>query len=84
MMNNSITIYDHTTGETIVREMTDEEQAQRNAEIAAWKVEKQARQDAEEAAWRTKISAYQKLGLTVDEIEALAPTPTWLRPVKDA
>ena len=79
-MNDLIQIYDHNTGETIVREMSDEEQAERNAEIAAYKVEKQARQDAIEAAWRTKVSAYEKLGLTANEIEALAPTPNWLKP----
>jgi len=79
-MNDLIQIYDHNTGETIVREMSDEEQAERNAEIAAYKVEKQARLDAIEAAWRTKVSAYEKLGLTANEIEALAPTPNWLKP----
>ena len=79
-MNDSIQIYDHLTGETIVREMTDDEQAQRNAEIAAWKAEKKAKEEAEEATWRTKVSAYQKLGLTENEIETLAPTPKWLLP----
>lgn len=83
-MKNEITIYNHITGETIVREMTDEEQAQRDAEIAAWKAEKQVKQDAEEIAWRTKVSAYEKLGLTVNEIEALAPTPKWLLPAQNA
>jgi hypothetical protein len=78
-MNDSIQIYNNLTGETIVREMTDEEQAQRNAEIAAWQLEKQAKQDAEEATWRTKVSAYEKLGLTSAEIEVLAPTPKWLK-----
>ena len=49
-MNDSIQIYNNLTGETIVREMTDEEQAQRNAEIAAWQLEKQAKQDAKQDA----------------------------------
>lgn len=78
MTNDKVFIYDHSTGEEIVREMTDEEQAQRNAEIAAYSAEKQAKQDAAETAWRTKVSAYEKLGLTSDEIKALAPTPEWL------
>ena len=34
----------------------------------------------EESQWKAKVSAYQKLGLTIEEIEALAPTPEWLLP----
>jgi hypothetical protein len=30
--------------------------------------------------WETKVAAYQKLGLTPEEIEAIAPTPQWLLP----
>lgn len=74
-MNDKISIYDHLTGETIVREMTDEEQAQRDAEVAE-NESKQAQAQAEAEALRaTKIAAYQKLGLTEAEIEALLPTP---------
>lgn len=75
MANETIQIYDHLTGETIIREMTDEEQAKRDAEIAAYLAEKAAK-EAEAAQLRaTKISAYQKMGLTEVEIEALLPTP---------
>ena len=83
MANDSIVLINVATGQEIIREMTDQEQAQRKAEIAAWKAEKQARQDIQESAWRTKVSAYEKLGLTPDEIEALAATPKWLLPTKD-
>lgn len=75
MPNDNIGIYDHNTGETIIREMTDEEQAQRNAEIEAEKIEK-AKKEAEIKELKAlKISAYQKLGLTEAEIEALLPSP---------
>lgn len=80
MSNDKIGIYDHLTGEVIVREMTNEEQAERNADIAAYVAEKEAKKTAAESAWRIKVVAYEKLGLTADEIEALAPTPEWLVP----
>ena len=76
-MTNNV-IYEHivSTDEIIVREMTDEEQAQRDAEVAAWLAqETQAKADAE-ALRQTKISAYQKLGLSEAEIEALLPNPS--------
>ena len=82
MANDLIVFLDASTGQEIIREMTNEEQEKRNAEIAAWKAEKQAKQKAQESAWRTKVSAYEKLGLTPDEIEALAPTPKWLLPTE--
>jgi hypothetical protein len=75
MTNNQIGIYDHTTGENIVREMTAQEKAQRDAEIEAWQIAKEnAKQEAEQLR-ETKIAAYEKLGLTEAEIEALVPTP---------
>ena len=77
-MNDSIYIFDAATGEEIIREMTDEEQAQRDAENAAYFIAKQQQLDAEEAAWRTKVNAYEKLGLTPAEIDAIAPKPRHL------
>ena len=74
-MNDKISIYDHLIGETIVREMTDEEQAQRDAEVAAWLAEKAAKEQEQAELRANKISAYQKLGLSETEIEALLPTP---------
>ena len=79
-MNDKISIYDHLTGETILREMTDEEQAQRDAEVAE-NESKQAQAEAEAEALRaTKIAAYQKLGLSEAEIEALLPSTKPTRP----
>lgn len=75
-MADLIGIYDHLIGEQIVREMTPEEQAQRNGEVNAW-LEKEAQVKADaEALRQTKIAAYKKLGLTEAEIEALLPAPT--------
>jgi hypothetical protein len=74
-MSNFIGIYNHTTGENILREMTAEEIAEREANNAAYLLRKA---DAEKAAIderALKISAYQKLGLSDQEIEALLPTP---------
>lgn len=74
-MTNLIGIYDHTSGENVVREMTPEEQAQRDAEIQAWLTAKENAKLEAEQLRETKIAAYQKLGLTEAEIEALLPAP---------
>lgn len=73
-MNDSLLIYEHTTGETIVREMTAEEQAQRDDEIAIWQTEQQAKAQAETKAAAKKAAAEAKLaalGLTADDLKAL-------------
>jgi hypothetical protein len=63
-----------TTGEEIIRPMTAEEIAQRNADIISFN-EKQAQEEAEQAAKAAaKASAEAKLaalGLTPEEIAAL-------------
>lgn len=74
-MSNLIGIYDHSTGENVVRDMTADEQAQRDAEIQAWLIAKENAKLEAEQLRATKISAYEKLGLTPEEIEALLPTP---------
>ena len=70
-----IQIYDHTIGETIISEMTNEEQAKRNVEVATSIAQKEAKKQTEAEARALKISAYEKLGLTEAEIEVLLPTP---------
>ena len=74
-MTNQIGIYDHNTGENIVRDMTDEEQAQRDAEVEATRIAKEQAELEAKQLRETKIAAYEKLGLTEAEIEALLPTP---------
>jgi hypothetical protein len=74
-MNDKLGIYDHETGEYTSVELTDTEQAKIDADRAAWRIAKdQAILDAKQLR-QTKISAYEKLGLTQAEIEALLPTP---------
>jgi hypothetical protein len=61
MANDSVTIYDHATGETVVREMTDSEQAIRNAEVAESVAAKTAKAAEAEAVAQAKIEAAAKL-----------------------
>lgn len=70
-----IGIYNAQTNEQIVRDATPEEVAAREAEIAEYLAHKEAQKLAAAELRATKISAYQKLGLTEAEIEALVPTP---------
>jgi hypothetical protein len=61
MANDSVTIYDHATGETIVREMTDSEQAIRNAEVSESLAAKAAKAAEAESVAEAKIEAAAKL-----------------------
>ena len=63
------------TGEQIVRDATPEEVAAREAEVAEFNADELAKKVEAQQLRATKISAYEKLGLTPDEIEALLPTP---------
>jgi len=67
--------FDAVTGEQIERDATPEEVAEREAEVARFAQEKAERLTKEAELRANKISAYQKMGLTADEIEALLPTP---------
>jgi hypothetical protein len=74
MANDTIQIINVETDEVIIREMTDEEQAIRNAEVAEYNA-KLATETAEaEAAKLAKEAAQEKLaalGLTADDLKAL-------------
>jgi hypothetical protein len=61
MTNDSIQIYNHETGETVVREMTDGEQAVRNAEVAEAIAAKQAKLAEAESVAKAKANAINKL-----------------------
>jgi len=74
-MTNTKLIHDVATGEIEIVALTSEEISDRNAQIQQWKTEREAREQQALLAKQTKISAYQKLGLTEAEIEALIPTP---------
>lgn len=63
-----------------VREMTEAEYEVWLAEGAEQAAKREAAKIEIENDWRVKVSAYQKLGLTDEEIKAIAPTPEWLLP----
>jgi regulator of protease activity HflC (stomatin/prohibitin superfamily) len=73
-MTNQIGLYNHDTGEQVVREMTNEEQAIRDKEVADWleakaiKEAELAQAEAAKAAAEAKLAA---LGLTADDLKAL-------------
>lgn len=67
--------------ETGYSDLTDEEY---EAIILEWATARLAKEQAKiesEIARQVKISAYQKLGLTTEEIEALIPTPQPSKPL---
>ena len=70
-MINQIGIYDHDTGENIVRDMTKQEQAERDAEIAAF----EKAQSETEIEIQTKVAAktalLKRLGITEEEARLL-------------
>ena len=80
-MTNTITIYDHSTGEQIERKMTAAEQKASDAESAAYAVKKAALEAEIQSVRNLKIAAFQKLGLSAEEIEALVPTDTPVNPL---
>ena len=61
MANDSVTIYDHATGETVVLEMTDAEQAIRNDEVAKYTAAKAAKDAETQAVEEAKVEAVTKL-----------------------
>ena len=63
-----------------VREMTDAEYKAYLAHQEEIKNKEIASRLEVENSWNSKVSAYKKLGLTAEEIEAIAPTPLWLKP----
>jgi len=71
MTNDNIFFYDHNTGEEIIREMTNDEQAQRNAEVAANEAERQAKLAEAEAKAAQKAALLERLGITEDEAKLL-------------
>jgi hypothetical protein len=70
-----ITIIDATTGEVVERPMNESELANYENNINNFIAEQAEQKKAAEELRTAKISAYQKLGLTEAEIEALLPKP---------
>ena len=74
MARPTVQIHDAATGESVVREMTDEELAQYEADQIAWAAEREAAEAAEAAALAARESAIAKLtalGLTEEEAAAI-------------
>lgn len=74
MSNDLIKIINAATGEEIEREMTDDEQAQRNKDIAdnlAIKAQKALEEKAAEAAKEAAQAKLAALGLTTEDLKAL-------------
>lgn len=71
MAKDTIYFYDHNTGEEVVREMTDEEQAQRDAEVAACQAQKEAEEQAKAEATVKRQALLDKLGITEEEAKLL-------------
>lgn len=69
-MTPEIGIYDHATGENLVREMTKDELAEYKAGLQATAQAEaaQAKAEADKAAAQSKLEA---LGLTADDLKAL-------------
>jgi hypothetical protein len=70
-MNDQIGIYDHTTGEYTTREMTDKEQAERNAEIENSLIAKEKQKAEIKEKIKAKSALLEKLGITEDEAKLL-------------
>ncbi len=74
MTKDKLFIYDHNTGEQIERQMTDEEQAERDAQVAAWLAQEAAKIAETQALEEAKTAAQAKLtalGLTTEDLQAL-------------
>jgi glutamate synthase domain-containing protein 1 len=71
MSNNSIHINNVETNEIVVREFTDEEQAERDAEVAAFQVEIQARKAKEQSDAAAKAALLTQLGITEEQAKLL-------------
>lgn len=71
MTKDTLYIHNVETGEVIVRELTDEEQAQKNAEDAAVELAKAEKQAEEEAKAAQRQALLDKLGITEEEARLL-------------
>ena len=71
MSNENIYTYDHASGLETVREMSDAEQAERNANVAVAEAAMAAEQAAADQAAADKSALLAKMGLTADEAKLL-------------
>ena len=71
MSNENIYTYNHESGSETVREMSDAEQAERNADVAAAEAAMAADKAAIAQAATDKAALLAKMGLTADEAKLL-------------
>ena len=71
MSKDTLMIHNVETDEIIIRELTDEEQAVRDAEVAAVLAEKQAQIEAAETKAVARQALLDKLGITEEEARLL-------------
>ena len=71
MANDNVYIYDHETGIETIREMTDAEQAERNANVEIAQAKRLAAQEALLEIATDKATLLAKLGITADEAKLL-------------
>jgi hypothetical protein len=69
MTNPMVRVHDIESGEVVDRPMTEHELADYEASLASLNAEKQAQENTK----MIKIAAYEKLGLTAEEIAAILP-----------
>lgn len=75
MAKDTLMIHDVANDEIVIRELTDDEQMQLDAaRKEAIDAKTKAKADAK-AAYELKYAAYEKLGLSVEEIQAILPKP---------
>ena len=75
MTNDKIYTHNVASDEITVVELSDQEQVLRNAKVSKSLEDAEKAKANAETLRQTKIAAYQKLGLSEAEIEALLPTP---------
>lgn len=71
MSNDKMVQHNVETDEVITRELTDAEQTERDAEVAAWIKEKEIKQAKAEADAVAKAALLEKLGISEDEARLL-------------
>jgi hypothetical protein len=71
MSNDTIMIHNVSTDEIVVRELTDAEQALRDAEITAWENAKAEAEEQAEAAKKAAEAKLAALGLTPEDLKVL-------------
>ena len=70
-MTNKIGIYNHSTGKQNIRQMTDKEIAEREADVIFFGAQKTAEQAEAEAKAAQKAALLERLGITADEARLL-------------